>query len=452
MDSSDSVPLSGLFFLSDLTLRILGIDAINLLIYGLTFIFLIFLSGVMSSIEISFFSLSNSEQKELEKLEDRWASFALDILKSPKELLSTILFANLAIYLLLLGVGFKLYELLLGNVLGNEPYIMPLVTLSIIIVLRLVFGEIAPKVYATQHNLEVTRRSILLLRFLLLIFKPFVCVYLIVASFIESKLEKYNRLVLSEELDQALEHFSSPSSDQSIKEENLLKGIVNLANISVTQIMKARVDIIYVDTSLNFHEVLDTVRNSGYSRVPVINGDLDKTVGMIYAKDLLPYLKEDSDLDWHPLIKRAIFVPESKMIDDLLKEFKAKRVHLAMVVDEYGGVSGLVTLEDVMEEVIGEIKDEFDDIHEIDFRKIDDNNYVFEGKTGLVDACKIMNIPTEEFDDEKGEADSIAGLLLEVQGELPELHEEIAINDFIFTVLEVNTTRIVRVKITKQNA
>src|SRR5690554_4041355 len=414
---------------------------------------LIFLTGVLSSIETSFFSMSSAEKKELDKSEENKDKSIIRLMENPKSLIATILLTNLILYFLLIVVGGYLYDLIVtSQEYTYHRLVQPTIILTVIIILRLIFGEIGPKIYATQNNSKVVRNSVFLIQLLRFLLRPIVNVFLIVAVFINKKLEKYNRAALAEELDQALDHVSGQSSSQILAEKDLLKGIVNFGNIYVTQIMKARVDIIYVDTTMNFHEVLNTVRNSGYSRIPVISGDIDQTMGIIYAKDLLPYLEKDRDFDWHPLIKAAMFIPESKKIDDLLKEFKKKHVHIAIVVDEYGGTSGIVTLEDVMEEIIGEIKDEFDDIHEIDFIKIDKNNYIFEGKTGIYDACKVMEIPIDSFEGVRGEADTIAGMLLEIKGELPEENEFIDVEGFTFVAVEMNATRIVKVKITTHEA
>lgn len=453
MDSSDSVPLFAQHILTNVFSNIWRADLIPIAGYAILFMVLIFLTGVLSSIETSFFSMSSAEKKELDKSEENKDKSIIRLMENPKSLIATILLTNLILYFLLIIVGFYLYDLIVTSQgYTYHRLVQPTIILTVIIILRLIFGEIGPKIYATQNNIKVVRNSVFLIQLLRFLLRPIVNVFLIVAVFINKKLEKYNRAALAEELDQALDHVSGQSSSQILAEKDLLKGIVNFGNIYVTQIMKARVDIIYVDTTMNFHEVLNTVRNSGYSRIPVISGDIDQTMGIIYAKDLLPYLEKDRDFDWHPLIKAAMFIPESKKIDDLLKEFKKKHVHIAIVVDEYGGTSGLVTLEDVMEEIIGEIKDEFDDIHEIDFIKIDKNNYIFEGKTGIYDACKVMEIPIDSFEEFKGEADTIAGMLLEIKGELPEENEFIDVEGFTFVAVEMNATRIVKVKITTHEA
>lgn len=421
----------------------------SLVVYLLLLVVLIFFSGVIASAETSYFSMTNAERKELEKNTDRRDNLVLKLLDQPKALLSTILIVNLLLYFFLALAGFKLYHIA-AEIIGFDIHqsLKIFTVLIALVILRMVFGEIAPKVYAVQNNLLVARKTGWLLRTLNLLLRPVVQLFLMSSSVFERKFEKYNRGALAEELDQALDLVSNQTSNQGLEERNLLKGIVKFGNIYVTQIMRSRVDVVCIDLSVNFHELLDIVRDSGYSRIPVCNGDLDHTEGIIYAKDLLFHLNEEEDFDWKSLVKPALFIPESKKIDALLEEFRTKRVHMAIVVDEYGGASGLVTLEDVLEEVIGEIKDEFDDIHEIDFRKIDAHNYLFEGKTGVNDVCKVLGFPVDTFEGSRGEADTIAGMLLEIKGELPEHGEEIEINGFTFKVMEMNATRIVKVKIT----
>lgn len=449
MDSSSPVPLEPFLLSFSTSPDFFGENLVSLIFYLLLLAVLIFFSGVIASAETSFFSMTNAERKDLEKNADRRDGLTLKLLEQPKALLSTILIVNLLLYFFIVLTGLKLYHIL-AEMTGVEvhQFVKVFTVLAGLVILRMVFGEIAPKVYAVQNNLQVARKTGWLLRMLNLLLRPLVQLFLMSASLFERKFEKYNRGALAEELDQALDHVTNQTSYQGVEERNLLKGIVKFGNIYVTQIMRSRVDVVCIDLSLNFHELLDTVRDSGYSRIPVCNGDLDHTEGIIYAKDLLFYLNEEEDFDWKPLVKPALFIPESKKIDALLEEFQTRRVHMAIVVDEYGGASGLVTLEDVLEEVIGEIKDEFDDIHEIDFRKIDANNYLFEGKTGVNDVCKVLGYPIDIFEEIRGEADTIAGMLLEIKGELPEHGEEIEINGFTFKVMEINATRIVKVKIT----
>jgi len=247
-----------------------------------------------------------------------------------------------------------------------------------------------------------------------------------------------------EELDHAIDLTTNETASEN--EKNILKGIVKFSNISVKQIMKTRMDVHGVEYGTSFGELIALVKELNYSRLPVYKEDLDEVLGMIHTKDLLPHLHEHNDYNWHPLMRPPFFVHEQKPIEDLLQEFQQKRIHFAVVVDEFGGTSGIVTLEDILEEVIGEIKDEFDE-EDSGFKKIDDNNYIFEGRTMIHDACKIMDIPAETFDEIKGESDSLAGLVLEIAGDIPKTGAVLQSGDFEFTVLELEKNRIQKIKL-----
>lgn len=265
-------------------------------------------------------------------------------------------------------------------------------------------------------------------------------------SYAQKLIEKQSK----NDLENALElSVGNEQSDAAEKEAELLKSVVKFGEVAVRQIMKSRVDIISIDKNDTFENVVNVVIDSGFSRFPVYEEDLDTIVGLLYVKDLLKFMKSEPREDWQKLIRtNLIFVPESKKIDELLREFQSEKFHLAIVIDEFGSTSGIVTLEDIVEEIVGEIKDEFDDDTEVEYSKIDDHNYLFEGKTLLNDVCRIIEVDTATFDDTKGNADSLAGLLLELIGELPEINEEIKYNDFSFKVVAVNKRRIEKVKIT----
>ena len=265
-------------------------------------------------------------------------------------------------------------------------------------------------------------------------------------SYAQKLIEKQSK----NDLENALElSVGNEQSDAAEKEAELLKSVVKFGEVAVRQIMKSRVDIISIDKNDTFENVVNVVIDSGFSRFPVYEEDLDTIVGLLYVKDLLKFMKSEPREDWQKLIRtNLIFVPESKKIDELLREFQSEKFHLAIVIDEFGSTSGIVTLEDIVEEIVGEIKDEFDDDTEVEYSKIDDHNYLFEGKTLLNDVCRIIEVDTATFDDTKGNADSLAGLLLELIGELPEINEEIKYNDFTFKVVAVNKRRIEKVKIT----
>jgi putative hemolysin len=448
LDSSSPVPLEPFSVHHSIFLLINYTDSISLALLILSLIAGIIISGLIASSETALFSLNNFERKEIEKKSESSDAILVQLLERPKRLLGTILLSNLLTYIFIIGIGFKIYHLTVSNFIIQYQWLFILLLVGVILILKIILGEIAPKIYAVQNNLLVARKTAWLIRILFWVLRPFTELFLMSSTVLRNKFEVYNRGLLVEEIDQVLDQSHKNPQNQGLEERNLLKGVVKFGNIFVTQIMKARVDVVFINISSTFHELLETVRNSGYSRIPVCNGDLDQTEGIIYAKDLLYYLDADDEFNWHSLIKPALFVPESKKIDSLLEEFQTKRVHMAIVVDEYGGASGLVTLEDVLEEVIGEIKDEFDDIHEIDFRKLDAHNFLFEGKTSVNDMCKVLGIPTDTFKEERGEADTIAGMMLEIKGELPLQGDEIEINGYTFKVIEMNAIRIVKVKIT----
>jgi gliding motility-associated protein GldE len=311
------------------------------------------------------------------------------------------------------------------------------------------FAEVIPKIYASQNNIKVARLLIKPIQFFSIVFSPFVKTLIATSNFFEKRLEGAGKNVSAQDIDDAIDITTSKDkNDTERNDTKILKGIVKFGNITVSQIMCSRMDMIAIDHDSTFFELLKIVRESGYSRIPIYENDIDKIIGVLYIKDVLKYLNEPDDFNWVEIIKPAFFVPENKKIDDLLEDFQTKRVHMAIVVDEYGGSSGLVTLEDILEEVIGDIKDEFDDASEIDFKKIDNQNFIFEGKTALNDVCKVLEISTSTFEDIRGDADSLAGLILELNTEIPVEGDLIKYNHFSFLILEADKTRVIRVKIT----
>jgi gliding motility-associated protein GldE len=265
------------------------------------------------------------------------------------------------------------------------------------------------------------------------------------SDMIEKKIDSRNKAITLEELDHAIDITTENAASE--KEKNILKGIVKFGNISVKQIMRTRMDVNGIEYKSPFNEVVKKAEELHYSRLPVYKNKLDEVVGILHTKDLLPYLDQPPSFDWHQLLRQPYFVHEQKLIEDLLKEFQQKRIHFAVVVDEFGGTSGIVTLEDIIEEIIGDIKDEFDD-DDSDYKKLDDNNYIFEGKSMIHDVCKAMKLATDTFDGVKGQSDSLAGLVLEVAGEIPQPNQVISVGDFDFTVLEVVKNRLKKIKVT----
>lgn len=420
----------------------------SVVVYGLFAVFiLLVLSAIMSSAEVAIFSLDNKQLHKMEENGDDIDKLILHKIKNPKELLATLVLSitlfNLGVVIVFESVFENLFnqEYLLAH--KTQEFILKIVFETFVIVL---FAEVIPKVYATQNNYTISRNMIRPIVFLSKLFSFFTSALIAISTFLENRLQTSKQKLTTQDIDDAID---ITSIDESIKNDSkILKGLVKFGNITVTQIMKSRIDVVAIDADSNFKEMLHTVIESGYSRIPIYKDDIDKISGIIYAKDLLPYIDENENFEWQKIIRPAFFVPESKKIDDLLEDFRTKKVHMAIIVDEYGGTSGIITLEDILEEVIGDIKDEFDDIAEIDYKKIDANNFIFEARTNINDVCKVLEIKNDTFDEVIGEADSIAGLMLELYADLPKESDELVYKQYSFTILEANETRIIRVKIT----
>ncbi len=347
-----------------------------------------------------------------------------------------------------------LETLLQHNFYESHETLIFIIKISFETFIIVLFAEVVPKLYATQNYYKVARYTIRLLQIFDKIFAPFVKTLIATSSFFEKRLEGVSNSVTAQDIDDAIDITTSQEKDKSDSDKNdtrILKSIVKFGNITVSQIMRSRMDMVGVDHDSNFAKLLEIVRESGYSRIPVYENDVDKIIGVLYVKDLLKHIDDPDNYNWIELIKPAFFVPENKKIDDLLEDFQTKRVHMAIVVDEYGGSSGIVTLEDVLEEVIGDIKDEFDDASEIDYKKIDNNNFIFEGRTALSDVCKVLEISSNAFDEVRGDADSLGGLILELNEEIPIEGDELKFKHYTFMILEADKTRVIRVKITIGN-
>jgi gliding motility-associated protein GldE len=324
-----------------------------------------------------------------------------------------------------------------------EGVIVAALTL-IVTFLIVFFGELVPKVYANQNNVQFAKITAPILILSEAIFKPFSWILINMSSVIEKRFKKKGYEISVDELNQALKLASSETD--SDEEKEILKGIVNFGTLTVKQVMRTRVDITAFDIDDDFHELLDKINKSGYSRIPVFHETIDNIKGILYIKDLLPYIDKDENFKWQKNIRPGYFVPENKKIDLLLKDFQAKRVHMAIIVDEYGGTSGLITLEDIIEEIVGEINDEFDE-DQTEYKKLNENSYVFEGRTSLNDFCKITGLETKIFDGIKGESESLGGLILEINNKLPNVGDKIKIDNFVFTPEAVDRKRIKRVKV-----
>lgn len=406
---------------------------------------LLFLSFVLSGSEVAFFSLTYKDINNLKSKQIPSYKRIVDLLEQPKTLLASLLIANSFINISIIIISNLLIDNMFNFEQFNAVWVEFLIKVLAVSFLLVLFGEVMPKVLATQNNIRFAKDFGAVVQAVAYTFAGMSKWLVKYSDIIEKKLASKTGSAYSlEELDHAIDLTTNETASEN--EKNILKGIVKFSNISVKQIMKTRMDVHGVEYGTSFGELIALVKELNYSRLPVYKEDLDEVLGMIHTKDLLPHLHEHNDYNWHPLMRPPFFVHEQKPIEDLLQEFQQKRIHFAVVVDEFGGTSGIVTLEDILEEVIGEIKDEFDE-EDTGFKKIDDNNYVFEGRTMIHDACKIMDIPAETFDEIKGESDSLAGLVLEIAGEIPKTGAILHSGDFEFTVLELEKNRIQKIKL-----
>jgi gliding motility-associated protein GldE len=404
---------------------------------------LLMTSAMISASEVAFFSLKADDLDRCRDSDDGPSHHILDLLKRPRLLLATILIANNFVNVGIVTISTFLMWEMAGTHKPAET-IVGVVTL-ITTVLITFFGEIVPKVYATRRNMNIARLTAAGWLLVEKLFRPVSYVLMGVSSVIERRIAKrgYNSTV--EELNQALE-LTTDNPETSVDEREILRGIVNFGTLTVKQVMKSRLEISTADVELDFHELLEAVKKSGYSRIPVYRGTIDHVEGILYTKDLLPYLAEGKDFQWQRLLRPGFFIPESKRLDSLLRDFQTKRVHIAIVSDEYGGTSGLVTLEDLIEEIIGEINDEFDEVAAL-YQRIDDKTYVFEGKISLHDFCKTLDLETQYFDEVKGESESLGGLILELNKTMPAAGEVIKYERFTFDILTVDEKRIKRIRV-----
>ena len=439
---SDDIPIQTISVISFLSFVVLPTFYFQIL--GI--IILLLLAMFVSISKYAVLSLNQYQIAQIKKQQSKKYKILEQFIHKPKQLLATYLYAitffSFGIVILtenLFNTWF--YSL---NVVENRGWYRFL-RLLILTLCLLFFVEIIPRIYGKEHNLKWSQRLIYLVWFLNILFKPFTKLFISIAELIETQMENTSNSLTAEDIDDAIDN--TTADEHKKKDSQILKGLIKFGNITVSQIMRSRIDVVAVDKSITLSQLLAMVKDSGYSRIPVYEESIDKISGIIYAKDLLLYLDETDSFDWQKLIKPAFFVPVSKKIDDLLEDFQNKRIHMAVIVDEYGGTLGIVTLEDVLEEVIGEIKDEFDDVAEIDFKKIDNNNYIFEARTAINDIYKVLDIKDDVFDEIRGDSDSLAGLVLELNHDIPKEGDELTYKNYNFIILEANDTRIIRVKI-----
>ena len=396
---------------------------------------------MISGTEVAFFSLSKTTLDVLAKSKTLKGDLVLELRSKPKKLLATILITNNFINILIVLLFSVLGTVFMGDIEENIRFLIEVVLITFLILL---FGEVLPKVYATRNSLSFSllmSRPISILNVLL---SPLSYLLRKLTGLVESRLGKKNTSLSVETLSQALELTSDDATTKD--EKNILEGIVAFGSTETVQVMKPRIDIFAISDVISFEEMLEKIITNGFSRNPVYHENIDEIVGVLYARDLLPHITK-ADFNWQTLIRTPFFVPENKKLDDLLAEFQEKKNHLAIVVDEYGGTSGLVTLEDVIEEIVGEISDEFD-ADDLVYSKIDASNYIFEGKTALRDFYKVLDVDSEIFDPFKGESETLAGFILEITGRFPRKDEKISFNSFVFTVEAADRKRVKQVKVT----
>ncbi len=410
---------------------------------------LLLLTFVVSGAEVALFSLNSKDVNMLKTKQHTAARRITDLLEEPKEVYTSMLIAGTFMNICIIVLANFLFNQYLPygklKLIGSSVDFIAEVVIRVIIIAFIIvfFGRILPKVWATQNNLRFAYGSAFIIEALHLLLRRISRWMVSVADGIGHRLGA-NRIQTSgiQELEK--------SDDITIEEKNILLGIEKFGNISVKQIMRSRLDVSGIDYNISLNDLIKKIEELHYSRLPVYSNNLDEVVGILNTKDLLPHLNQSADFDWHPLMRQPYFVPESKLIEDLLRDFQSKHIHFAIVVDEFGGTSGIVTLEDILEEIIGDIKDEFDE-EEIGNRKLDDFNYVFVGKTMIHDMCRAMKLSQDTFDLVRGDSESLGGLVLELAGEFPKVDVVVSCGDFDFTVLEVDKNRILLVKVTIKN-
>ena len=402
---------------------------------------LLFVSGFASGSEIAFFSLTPNDENELEEEKSASDGKIIALRNDSERTLATILITNNLVNVTII----MLLNYFFARVVdfGNAVWLQFLCITVLLTFLLLLFGEIIPKIYTRQQPLRFCRRVVSGIMFCRKLFYPFATILIKSGVLAGKVVQKDNHVLSVDDLEQALEL----TDKNDIKEEqHMLEGIVRFGDETAKEIMTSRQDVVDLDFRSSFSEVLKCIVDNNYSRIPIYQDNSDNIRGILYIKDLLPHLGKPATFRWQSLIRPPYFVPETKKIDDLLREFQSNRVHIAIVVDEFGGTSGIVTLEDVLEEIVGEINDEYDE-DEHNYVRINSNTFVFEGKTLLSDFYRILKIDDDFFVDVEGDADTVAGLLLEIKGDFPQLHERIDYRHFTFEILELEERRISKVKV-----
>lgn len=397
-------------------------------------------SALVSASEVAFFSFRPDDIENIKSGRDKKSKAVMSLYSNPERLLSTILVANntinIAIVLLAAFLSMQIFDF------SSEPVLGFIINVIAITFLLLFFGEVMPKVYASRNHLRIARLMAFPLTVLQKVFMPVTTLLIYSSSFVKKRTGLHGANISMDDLSDALEL----TSDEFNEDEKILKGIVNFGNINVSAIMCPRLDVTAIDIKSGFDKIVPVIIQSGFSRIPVYSGSFDAVKGILYAKDVLPYTNNPPNFKWQALLRPPYFVPETKKINDLLKEFQTRKIHMAVVIDEYGGTSGLVTLEDILEEIVGEITDESDE-DKLLYRKLDENIYIFEAKILLNDFCKILNFDEEIFEEVRGEAETLAGLILELTGEIPQKGQIIKYADFVFRIESADRRRIKEVRV-----
>jgi putative hemolysin len=409
-------------------------------------IFLLLGSALMSASEVAFFSLGPEEIENFKSSKSKRSQTVLRLYSLPEKLLSTVLIANntinITVVLLSAFLSTRMFDF------SSDPLIGFLIEAVVITSLLLFFGEIMPKVYASRNNVSMALFMAYPLVVLEKIFLPVTSLLIYSSAFVKKRTGTHRSNISMNDLSDALEL----TSDEFDEDEKILKGIVNFGSINVSAIMCPRIDVTAVDIRSGFSQMIPVIINSGFSRIPVYSESFDNVKGILYAKDVLPYMNNPDSFKWQTLLRPPYFVPETKKINDLLKEFQKKKIHLAVVIDEYGGTSGIITLEDILEEIVGEITNEGDE-DDVLYRQLDEKTYIFEGKTLLNDFNKILGYEDDPFDYVRGESETLAGIILELTGEIPKKDQTIKYGDFTFRIESADRRRIkeIRVEINKEN-
>jgi len=414
---------------------------------------LVVCSGLMSGSEIAFFSITNVERDELRESEDILDKRVLKLLDKPRYLLSTILIGNNVVNIAVIVISyfiitslFNFQDIPVGSFTIPKAVFDFLINVLIVTFFLVLFGEAVPKVYASHNKMKIAKATSGFFIILNRIFYPIN--YLIVGStsVIERRIKRHNAEMDIDEINKAIE-ITVENKDDSGNDAKMLKGIVHFGNLTVKQIMRQRMEVAAADITWDYEELLNYVREVGYSRIPVYKENIDQIEGVLYVKDLLEHINQSKAFGWQKLIRPPLHAPETKKIDDMLREFQETRTHLAIVVDEFGGTSGIVTLEDIVEEVIGDIKDEFDESTDSNIRKLNEDTYIIEGTTPLNDFTKALNLLPDHFDDVREDSETVAGLLLELKGRIPKAGDEINFEQFSFRILSIKNNRIEKVKL-----